>query len=99
MAAQVLQGWSELHPELGKKVYDFLKAREWEILPAEADRTKPPGFMTVWPEGQSYDVLDEAYQTMYPEDTIVLNDLRLMIVWISNRLPYDMYQEGDEVDE
>ena len=41
-AAQILQGWSELNPDLREKVYAFLTAREWEILPADADRTKLP---------------------------------------------------------
>jgi hypothetical protein len=99
MVAQILQGWSELHPELRQKVFDFLKAREWETLPPEADRTKLPGFMVEWPEGQTYDVLDEAYGKMYPDDKIELNDLRLMIVWLANRLPYDMYEDDDETEE
>ena len=95
-AAHILQGWSELHPELRQKVYDFLKAREWEVLPAEADRTKIPGFLPEWPEGQDYDVLGEGYAAMYPDDTVNENDLRLMIVWLAGRLPYDMYGEEDE---
>lgn len=98
-AAQVLQGWSELDSELRQKVYDFLKAREWELLPADADRTKLPGFMVKWPEGQNYDVLGQAYTEMYPGDQPSDNDLRLMIVWVANRLPYDMYADDDETGE
>jgi hypothetical protein len=94
-AAQVLQGWSELNPDLRQKVYDFLKAREWEILPADADRTKLPGFLTHWPEGQDYDVLGEAFSEMYPGFSPEQNDLRLMIVWLAGRLPYDMYEEEE----
>jgi len=96
MAAHILQGWSELHPDLRQKVYDFLEARDWEALPADADRSKLPGFLVVWPAGQTYDVLDEAYAQMYPEDKVVANDLRLMIVWLANRLPYDMYANDEE---
>lgn len=98
--ANVLQGWTELKPELRQKVYDFLKAREWEILPAEADRTKLPGFIPAWPKGQDYDVLGQAYAEMFPGEQPDENDLRLMIVWLANRLPYDMYageeEEGEE---
>lgn len=92
--AQILQGWSEIHPELREKVHAFLTAREWEILPADADRTKLPGFLPKWPQGQDYDVLGQAFAEMYPDETVDENDLRLMIVWLSGRLPYDMY--GDE---
>jgi len=101
--AHVLQGWSELNPDLRQKVYEFLKSREWELLPAEADRTKLPGFLADWPEGQDYDVLGEAFKSMYPDALFEENDLRLMIVWLAGRLPYDMYasdeEEGDEEDE
>lgn len=99
LVAHILQGWAELHPELRTKVYDLLKAREWEILPAEADRTKLPGFLVVWPEGQTYDVLDEAFAQMYPDDQVDAYDLRLMIVWLANRLPYDMNGDEDEEEE
>ncbi len=93
---QVLQAWAELHPDLRQKVYDFLKAREWELLPAEADRSKLPGFLTEWPEGQNYDVLGEGFQGMYPGYAHEENDLRLMIVWLAGRLPVDMYGEDEE---
>lgn len=97
--AQILQGWAELHPELRAMVFDFLKAREWELLPAEADRSKLPGFLPDWPEGQDYDILGEGFKGMYPEAQVDENDLRLMIVWLSGRLPYDMYANGVEEDE
>jgi hypothetical protein len=96
-AAQVLQGWSELHPELREQVHAFLTAREWQLLPAEADRSQLPGFLPEWPEGQDYDVLGAAFAEMYPDAAVEENDLRLMIVWLAGRLPYDMY--GDEEDE
>lgn len=99
MAAHILQGWSDLHPELRQKVYTFLKGREWETLPPEADRTRLPGFLIEWPAGQTYDVLDEAFQQSYPDEKFEANDFRLMVVWLANRLPYDMYQEGDETGE
>lgn len=93
--AHVLQGWGELHPELRQIVYDFLKAQEWELLPADADRTKLPGFLPDWPEGQDYDTLEAAFKAMYPDAQFEENDFRLMIVWLAGRLPYDMYADGD----
>jgi hypothetical protein len=100
MVAHILQGWAELHPELSQMVFDFLKAREWDILPADADRTKLPGFLVVWPEGQTYDILDEGFAQMFPNEKVDAYDLRLMIVWMSNRLPYDVEgEDDDDVDE
>ncbi|MFQ5615863.1 MAG: hypothetical protein ACE5GO_05320, partial [Anaerolineales bacterium] len=51
LVAAVLAAWAETKPELRQQVYDLLEAREWEILPIEADRTKLPGFLTTWPAG------------------------------------------------
>lgn len=98
--AHVLQGWAELHPELRQQVFTFLQARQWEgILPPETDRTKLPGFQMVWPEGQTYDVLDAAFVEMFPDHTYEPYDLRLMIVWLAGRLPYDMYEDDDDIDD
>lgn len=94
--AQVLQGWAETKPELRQMVHGFLEGREWELLPPDADRTKLPGFMVVWPQGETYDVLDEAFANAYPDNTVDVNDLRLMIVWLAGRLPYDMFEEDAE---
>ena len=99
LVAQVVQAWSELNPDLRQKVFEFLTARDWQLLPIDADRTKLPGFMVEWPEGQTYDVLDQAFAQMFPDYSGEVNDLRLMIVWLANRLPYDMYDEDAEVDE
>ncbi|NLG99856.1 MAG: hypothetical protein GX491_21070 [Chloroflexi bacterium] len=97
--AQILQGWADLRPELSQKVFDFLSSQEWDLLPLEADRTKLPGFQIEWPKGQDYDTLGKAYAEMYPDDKVDENDLRLMIVWIANRLPYDMYDDEEEEEE
>ena len=96
--AQILQGWSELQPDLRQKVYDFLKTREWEVLPPEADRTKLPGFLPEWPKDQNYDVLENGFKEMFPDFQYQENDLRLMIVWLSGRLPYDLGEEEEEAE-
>ena len=96
--AQVLQGWSELKPDLRQQVYDFLKGREWELVPADADRSKIPGFLVEWPKGETYDLLGEEFTKANPDQQVDENDLRLMIVWIAGRLPYDMMDE-EETEE
>jgi hypothetical protein len=96
--AQILQAWSELHPELRQKIFDLLKAREWDILPADADRTKLPGFMIDWPKDETYDTLDAAFAETYPGAEDVADDIRLMVVWIGNRLPYNMSQDDEEAE-
>ena len=97
--ANILQGWSDLHGELRQQVHDFLKSREWDVLPPEADRTRLPGFQIDWPENETYDVLGEAFKAQYPGAEMGQDeyDFRLMVVWVSDRLPYNA--EGDEEEE
>ncbi|GAP07040.1 MAG TPA: hypothetical protein DEQ80_09660 [Anaerolinea thermolimosa] len=95
--AQVLQGWSELHPDLRARVFEMLKARNWEqLLPPEADRSKLPGFMTQWPKTETYEVLDQTYAEMFPDSPAESDDIRLMCVWIANRLPYELFEDEEE---
>ncbi len=93
-ASQVIMAWSELNPELRQQVYDFLVTRNWEILPAEADRTKLPGFLTRWPKGEDFEVLDKAFLEAHPDKTASDDDVRLMVVWLSDRLPFDNDEES-----
>jgi hypothetical protein len=95
--AQILQGWADLHRPLADKVYEFLTSREWEVFPVEMDRTELPGFMVTWPAGETYDVLGDAFAEANPGYPVEENDLRLMIVWLANRLPFNT--DGDEDEE
>ncbi len=97
LVAAILSAWAEVHPELRQKVYDLLVGRGWEVLPLDADRTKLPGFSIHWPKGEDFEGLYKAYQEMYPGDDSKSDDVSLMIVWLSNRLPYpEMEEEGEE---
>lgn len=87
--AEILSAWSSLQGELNQKIAVFLTQRGWEILPTDADRTRLPGFMTVWPEGDDFESLTKAFHQHYPEDHFEENDISLMIVWQSTRLPYE----------
>lgn len=87
--AQILECWCELNSSLSGKLYELLKERGWELLPVEADRTQLPGFMIHWPEGENYDLLDQAFAEKWPDDATSHDDIRLMAVWLSGRLPYE----------
>ncbi len=92
--AQVLADWAEIRSELMQQVYHLLKDRDWEILPLDADRTKISGFLTRWPKEETYEVLNQAFNDKYPQSQASDYDVRLMVVWISGRLPYDMVETG-----
>lgn len=89
MTAQVLMGWSELKPDLALQVFDFLTRREWQVMPVETDRTRLPGFLPEWPTGEDYDILEAAFIGQFPQAEMVSYDFRLMVVWLSGRLPFN----------
>jgi hypothetical protein len=96
LVAATLAAWSEVHAELREKVYLLLQARHWEILPIDAERARLPGFLTVWPHGENFDMLNQAFQEMYPDATASSNDVSLMVVWISGRLPYQVAETEED---
>lgn len=97
LVAAILSAWAEAKSELRQAVYELLSERGWEVLPPGADRTQLPGFMTTWPKGEDFEVLNEAFQEAYPDSSESNDEISLMVVWLSGRLPYQM--EEDEEDE
>jgi hypothetical protein len=97
LVASVISAWVESHPELKLQVYDLLIQRHWEILPIEADRTKLPGFLPYWPKGEEFEVLYQAYIEMYPQADTSMDNVSLMVVWLSGRLPFQ--EEETETDD
>lgn len=97
LVSQVIAAWAQANATLRQQVFDLLTERGWELLPIEADRTLLPGWLTVWPAGQDFEVLYEAYQAKYPDEEASKNDVSLMVVWLSGRLPYQI--EGEEEDD
>lgn len=94
LVAALLSAWSEAHLELRQEVYDLLVERGWEVLPPAADRTQLPGFIITWPKGESFELLTQIFTDKYPETKANSDDVSLMIVWLSTRLPYQF--EKDE---
>lgn len=66
-----------------------LKGQEdWGILPISADRTRLPGFLIYWPLNQDFEAIYQTYNELNPEGKGSLDEVSLMSVWLSNRLPY-----------
>lgn len=99
LAAAILAAWAEAHSELRQQIFDLLTERGWEVLPIEADRTKLPGFLTIWPANEDFEVINNAFKEKYPGVETTEDDVSLMAVWISTRLPLEVEGEDDEEDE
>ncbi len=91
----VLAAWAARRTALGAQVYELLDERGWEMLPLEADRTKLPGFLTAWPAGEDFEKINQAFTEKYPQEPAETDDISLMTVWLSGRLPVDV-EEGPE---
>jgi hypothetical protein len=99
LVVAILSAWAAIHPELRQMVYDLLISRGWEILPIEAERAKLPGFIPTWPKGEDFDTLNNAFVEAFPNAQIENDNVSLMVVWLSVRLPYKTENEVDEVDQ
>ena len=97
LTAAILSAWAEAHPRLRQQVHDMLSERGWDVLPPDADRTKLPGFMIIWPQGEDFETLNAAFAEIHSDDQASSDDISLMVVWISTRLPYQT--EGEELDD
>jgi hypothetical protein len=101
LVGAVLAVWAQSNPGLGQQVYDLLVEKGWEVLPLEANRAKLPGFMPAWPKGQDFEALNQAFHEKYPQAEAANDDISLMVVWVSGRLPYatEGEDEQDSADE
>ena len=96
MCAAILAAWAECHAALRQQIYDFLISRAWEVLPPDADRTKLPGFLIKWPEGEDFEVLNSHFREAYPKSQETEDNISLMAVWIATRLPYQVSSPQNE---
>jgi hypothetical protein len=116
LVAEVIAAWAENQVELRQQIYDLLKERGWQLLPAdlkleglsldllkewgilplEVDRTRLPGFYTHWPKNENFETLYQAFTDKYPEVDQSIDNVSLMVVWLSLRLP--VHVEGAEAE-
>jgi len=98
LVAAIISAWAEANPELREQVYSILSGFGWRLLPAETNRTRLPGFMIEWPEEEDYEKIYETYTEAYPEGEYSIDEISLMAVWLSLRLPVEKVSKA-ELDE
>ncbi len=98
LVGATISAWAKLNHQLGQQVYELLASRNWELLPLDADRSRLPGFLTVWPGGDNYEVLHKVFFEMYPDSQADKDDISLMIVWVGGRLPYQFTDPETNID-
>ncbi len=97
-AAMAKRNWYYFPTEF-KSLADFPLPKtesEWGILPTAADRTRLPGFVIYWPEKENFEVIYDTYIELYPGGDASKDEVGLMAVWLSMRLPYHHTHEHEE---
>lgn len=93
-AYMVLSCWCDLHTALRDAVHNMLSERGWLLLPVDTDRSKIPGFLTHWPKEDEFEVLTPAFREQFPDlNDFSDNQISLMEVWVSGRLPYELVEK------
>lgn len=70
--------------------------KDWGILPVTAERTRLPGFVIYWPKAEDFETLYDTYIEIYPGGENSKDEVGLMAVWLSMRLPYNHTGEAEE---
>ena len=92
------RGWYFFPTEI-PSVADFplpKTEKDWGILPVSADRTRLPGFVIYWPKKEDFETLYDTYIDIYPGGEASKDEVGLMAVWLSMRLPY--HHTGEEAE-
>jgi hypothetical protein len=97
--AAVVSTWAQARPALRQQVSDLLTERGWELLPPEADRAELPGFLPQWPHEEDFEAITQAFKQRYPDLNVADNDVSLMVVWLSDSLPFDKGETDSQIDE
>lgn len=95
-AALVMEIWSTLHPELKSIVWNELNDRGWKPEPLEKDRSELPGFQIHWPKEDSFESFHKKIKELRSDLSESEDDISLMVVWVGNRLPYDLFVDNAE---
>ena len=89
LVSAVISAWAESNSEMRQQVFRLLSGFGWKLLPVEADRTRLPGFLAQWPEEHDFEVIYEGLTEACQDSDYSIDDVSLMAVWLSVRLPIE----------
>jgi hypothetical protein len=99
------RNWKTLsETEISPTLEDFSEiVKEWPIFPILMDRTKLPGFYSHWPKAEEFEVIYSSYTEKYPDSTVSIDKVSLMVVWLAMRLPFQvdeiLRQQDDQLGQ
>lgn len=84
-----LSTWTKLNSKFAKKVLNWLKEQSWKDLELEREYSESGGFIQNWPKKLKFDKFVKDFETANPNLKFDRDDLILMMLWISGKLPED----------
>lgn len=82
-----LSTWTKINSDFANKVKSWLESEGWDQLSLEKDFNENEGFLNKWPDGLSFEKIIEDFEKAHPDLDFDQDDLILMVLWISGRLP------------
>ncbi len=83
----LLSIWAKINKKLAKDVKSWLESEGWKDLATEREFSEGAGFIEDWPKKLTFDKLVKDYQKFNPDAKFERDDLILMVLWISGKLP------------
>jgi len=87
-----LTSWTKLRSDFAEKVKDWLKSEGWEDLQLEREYDETSGFIREWPESLTFEKLNDDFAKANPNLDYDQDELLVMILWISGKLPDEDYR-------
>lgn len=84
--------WTKIHRDFASEVKSWLESEGWTGLSLERDFDETEGFVSNWPESLTFEKLTKEFEKAHPELDYDEDDLILMILWISGKLPDEDYR-------
>jgi hypothetical protein len=83
----ILSTWVKININFAEKVKTWLVKNQWKNLAYEREYQETEGFLISWPDDLTFDNIVKKYKKDHPEEDFDRNDLILMVIWLSGRLP------------
>ncbi len=82
-----LTSWAIINLPFVKQVLKWLESEGWNNLNYDRTYLHNEGFASNWDEQVTFDQIDEDFKKAQPDIDYERNDLILMVLWLSGKLP------------
>lgn len=84
-----LSTWTLVRSSLAAEVKSWLKSEGWKGLSVDREFNDTEGFLSDWPKKLTFGKIIKDFKKTKPDVEFENDDLILMVIWISGKLPPD----------